>query len=158
MAPTPRPLDPLSRVFKTLREHSLNHASALSQRVCTRVHAIEPTHYGDDVASMAWAGGVQLWLSRSLDRRSRARAHTAVRSVGRRAQVAKRSAPARRRNGWMNSCADFVAILPAAAAASSTTTERRYGRASNLLRLPTNELCTTALCPGLSQSCLCAFA
>jgi len=84
--------------------------------VCTRVHAIEQTHYGDDAASMAWnlhaieqaASGLSA-RSLPLDRRSRARALlAAVRSVGRRARVAKRSAGRATPGTAGNSCADFI--------------------------------------------------
>ena len=80
--------------------------------VCTRVRAIEQTYYGDDVASMAWnlhaseqaASGLSA-RAFSLDRRSRARALlAAVRSVGRRARVAKRSAGAAAPGTAGNSC------------------------------------------------------
>ena len=78
--------------------------SAASVNVCTRVHAIEQTHHGDDVASMAWnlhtIGQAPSGLSSrslSLDRRARARALLApMRSAGRRARGAERSAAARR--------------------------------------------------------------
>ena len=83
------------------RERSLGSAaSALS----TCVYAIEQTHHGDDVASMAWnlhaieqAPSGLAARSLSLDRRSRANALLAsMRSAGRRARVAERSAAARR--------------------------------------------------------------
>ena len=95
-SPPPPALEPCV----VLRERSLGSAaSALS----TCVYAIEQTHHGDDVASMAWnlhaieqAPSGLAARSLSLDRRSRARALlAAVRSVGRRARVAKRSAGAR---------------------------------------------------------------
>ena len=73
-------------------------------------HAIEQAHYGDDVASMAWAGGVRALGARSLSIgvRARARCSAAVRSVGRRARVAKRSAGRATPGTAGNSCADFI--------------------------------------------------
>ena len=97
-SPPPPALEPCVVFVSAL---SRSAAAALS----TCVYAIEQTHHGDDVASMAWnlhaieqAPSGLAARSLSLDRRSRANALLAsMRSAGRRARVATRSAAARRR-------------------------------------------------------------
>ena len=143
------------------RERSLGSAaSALS----TCVYAIEQTHHGDDVASMAWnlhaieqAPSGLAARSLSLDRRSRANALLAsLRSAGRRARVAKRSAPRGARNSSKLRQATLWPLLRAPAWCRLRRRSKRHSP-SRPNRRTTRRAVAPQLRPWIALSALAAF-
>ena len=129
--PTRRPWSP-ALFFVSARSVARAVRGGGALDVCTRVHAIEQTYYGDNVASMAWkihaieqaASGLSaLALSRSAFARARAALQPSGPWAAARESPSARRA-ARRPERLETAVQTSLAILPAAARRRFTTRVR----------------------------------